>query len=81
MVLPPTTDTELDAVAETIYAMVGEEVWKASFGDEALGPQDLLPTQLHSILAHQARVAAGLLTAGGRGDNGQGKGKKSHEQY
>ena len=74
-VLPPTSLQQLGAETETAYAMIGETIWEGFFGDQTLGAEDALPTQLHTVLAHQARLAANRFAKGAKGDKGVGKGQ------
>ena len=81
VVLPPTSMQDLQADAETLYAMLGENIWKSFFDDHTLEADEALPTQLHSVIAHQARLAPSRLSKGAKGDKGDGKGKKDNGNY
>ena len=74
-VLPPTSLEDIGTDSETMYMMVGEHVWKNFFGDDAVEPQEALPAQLHSVIAHQAKQGA-LRFAKGKG---KGKGKDNNQ--
>ena len=71
--IPPTTPLELHADMDTLYAMLGEQVWAAFYGDIVPAVDDALPTQMHTVLTHQVRLASGMIKE--RGDKGAGKGK------
>ena len=81
--LGPTTLQDLQAETETIYAMLGEDIWKSFFGDQVLESDEALPAQLHAVLAYQARFSASRLVKGAKGDKGEGKGKleQNHSHY
>ena len=56
---------------EFVYGIVGENVWRAFFADETVQAQNALPTQLHAVIAHQARLAMNRIMKG----KGKAKGK------
>ena len=85
-VIPPTSMQDLQADSETVYAMLGEDIWKMFFEDHNVEEDDALPTQLHSILAYQARLSVYRLARGNKGgsakgEKGEGKGKKDNVNY
>ena len=71
--IPPTTPLELNTDIDTLFAMIGEPTWTAFWGDIIPTVDDALPTQMHAVLAHQVRRAAGMIKH--EGDKGAGKGK------
>ena len=77
--IPPTSPLDLGTDLETIHTIVGEHVWTTFYGGAAPEQQDAIPTQMHSVIAYQARLAMSSITAGAmgdKGDKGAGKGKK-----
>ena len=77
--IPPASPLDLGTDLETIHTIVGEQVWTAFYGGTTPEQQDAIPTQMHSVIAYQARLAMSSITAGAmadKGDKGAGKGKK-----
>ena len=70
-VIPPTSAQDLGADVETLYAMIGEQVWKAFFGDMMPDAQEALPSQLHAVIAYQTRKAASSIKGLGKGKKGK----------
>ena len=68
----------MGAEAELVYSMLGEGIWTSLFGNQKMEVSDALPTQVHTVLAYQARLAAGRLMKGAKGE---GKGKQDNGNY